>query len=257
MFSRWGLRQWRRGVRAFQPDRCYNASMLMEVLKGLEMLIAVLKGRGTADHRREVLAKEVLAIHQEVNGVVTRGRRILELAADDSNVNNPESITLLSEQLGALQRVKEDLTTGTVGSVLDLHLPDVTKNMGGLLDWKYARVWIRLNQIVSGSKELSDAEWIQEMEDQMGMRELPEGDGHVYKDSPPWPYALKIYAPGWQKLQKLPRTEVVELLKDYRLSVVATDLDYVQAHQILDQIDAANEELRKFLTEKFKLEDVL
>jgi hypothetical protein len=231
--------------------------MLMELLKGLEMLIGVLKGRGTAEHKREVLAKETLTLHKELTGVVARGRRILELAADRYTDNAAESVTLLSEQLGALQIVKDTMTTGALGSILDLHLPDMTKGLGAVIDAKTGRVYIRLNQIVAGGHELSDAEWVQSMSDQMGARELPAGESLAYRPDRPWPYTLTVYALNMPEFSEIPRVEVDELLKGFQLDVIAAELDYAKANQILDQIESKNEELRKFLTEKFKFEDVL
>ena len=96
----------------------------MELLKGVEMLIGIIKGHGTADHKREALAKETLELHRELTGIVTRGRRILNLIVSQSVYNQGEAVQLLSEQIGALRVVKDDLTTGIIGSVLSLHLPE-------------------------------------------------------------------------------------------------------------------------------------
>ena len=42
-----------------------------------------------------------------------------------------------------------------------------------------------------------------------------------------------------------------------RVAINANDVDMVFAHDLLNRIEAANVQLRVFLTEKFKLEDVL
>lgn len=115
---------------------------------------------------------------------------------------------------------------------------------------------IRLNELVSDGKTLSDEEWIDSLEAKTGMRNLAPSSGPDDIGADTWPHALTFYTWEYQ-YEPISRSELRKYFEKDRISVSADDVDMAIAHELLNRIEAANEDLRKFLTEKFKFEDVL
>lgn len=103
--------------------------MLGDLLKAIELLINAISRNKSPDHKREQLAKELVAIHQNLDIIVDRGYAIIELLAKDTGLAHRISVQLLSEQIGALEEVGNALDTGAIATVLQLHQPSLAKKL--------------------------------------------------------------------------------------------------------------------------------
>jgi hypothetical protein len=220
--------------------------MFSDVLKLLELLLKVL-GRSD-DSKRKDVAKELLRIYLDLKAVVDRGRTILEvLRRTDTAVHRSVSISLLSRQHQAIQDVTEALTSGKIGELLALHAPSTSRGLLCLLTVKGNRVWSTLDQLVSDGAPLDPNVWVAEL----AARTLPPEDS---PDNDFTYYTSSVVGVG----------EVLPSVRDTgwhdeppELLFLANQSEIEKGREILDQIEAGSEQLRLFLVEKFRFEDVL
>jgi hypothetical protein len=224
--------------------------MFGDLLKALELLINAIRGTQSPDHKREALARELFKLQKQIEAVVDRGRAVLGMEpAHEMSKNNP-AVRLLSEQIGALREISDTLTSGVIADVLQLHLPRIYKGLFADLDSKGRRVWLRLDSLVS-ENAISPQKWVDNMEAQMASPDEGQDIG-----STNWPHPLTIcdFIPGDGPLEP---SEARAVMNDYDVGITASNEDLQKGYRLLDQISAANSELRKFLIEKFKFEDIL
>jgi hypothetical protein len=222
--------------------------MLGDLVKLLELLVSILKGSG--DHKRAHLAKDLRRLHQEIADMVERGRAILQLVSEHNPYPDGRAVQLLSEQLGVLDTIKETLTTGAIGDVLQVHLPEARRHLNAYIDAKKNRVCIRLDQLVSDGSQLQPDEWIDSMENKIGQLEVPSL-------SPAWSHALTFYAMVLRTEGEIDLINSKPLAPNTRFVVEGEDREISMGHELLNRIAAANEQVRAFLVEKFKFEDIL
>jgi hypothetical protein len=248
--GRYGLSLSRNGISVFSYPIAYNASMLGDLVKALELLVNILKGKGSPDHKREALAKELLALHQNIDSVVNRGRTILDFVAERNPYPDDRPVQLLSEQIGALDAVSTALTTGVIGSVLQLHMPDTKQHLHAYFDFKKHRVCIRLDQLISEGKELQPEKWIESMEQKMEHVDVPS-------TGPAWPHALTFYTVRFGPDDHVEPANPKALEPNTRFVIDADTMEIALGHELLNRIAAENSQLRTFLIDKFHFEDVL
>lgn len=138
--------------------------MLGDVLKALEILLETLRGRHSPEHKRQALAKDILKLHRALDAIVHRGRQILEQLSEKTVAHTSVTVKLLSEQVQALNDVRQIFTSGPVDDILKLHLPGLTTQLTAFLHLKSSRVWVALDQIVSEGGPLSPQDWVARME---------------------------------------------------------------------------------------------
>jgi hypothetical protein len=233
--------------------------MLGDLLKGLEMMLRALGSENSADKKREKLAQELFRIHLDLVELVERGRELIRLAGEGEVRNRGISITLLTEQGRVLQSLAERLSSQTLAGVLELHMPDLTQQLFVFLSEKGDRVWFSLDQLVSDGRKLSPEEWVARLEQRM-----EESGEHYFQHSLAWGEAVRIgdvsaltdplegsgHHP-WRRRFGGPPPGKVETI------VLASPGEIHRGSALLDNIAQADEQLRGFLVQKFKLEDVL
>ncbi len=233
--------------------------MLGDLLKGLEMLLRALGDERSVDKKREKLAKELLRIHIDLVELVERGRELIRLAGEGEPRSRGVSIALLTEQRRVLQSVADRLSSPTVAGVLELHIPNATRQLFVFLSEKGDRVWFSLDQLVSDGRKLSPEQWVA----QLGQR-MDESGERYFQHSLAWGEAVRIedvpaltdplegpsHRP-WRRRFGGPPPEHVETI------VLASSDEIHRGSALLDQIARTDEQLRQFLVQKFKFEDVL
>jgi len=226
--------------------------MFGDILHLVELLSKAAQNERTADKKREKVAKELLLIYRTVDEVVHRGRRILSLLEEhDVLVHRGLPITLLTQQLEALQRLNDRLQSSAIRDILSLHQPALSKSFVLLTGMKGERVWMTLDQLVSDGEPLSPEEWTSHLKSRMGEPETPYSRSTV-----DFRWDAQVPA-GRFSLGELTRSALMEATKDSELLVVADREEIEKGYALLDQIEGAAEDLRRFLVEKFKFEDVL
>ncbi len=224
--------------------------MLDILLKGVELLLGKLKDASTPEKKREKLAKRLMQIYLNLEEIVHRGRELLSLYQKDPP-ESERSILLLTQQLRTLQELHNQLEQGVVGEILKLHLPALSKSLRCALFSKHDLVWVGLDLFVSDGHEITKKEWMSRLESLPDWKErssmLPDGSmlfRPLFHQARAFPLALLTsgmeYAPS-----------------QYTMSLLGSPERISQGHEVLDRVQAVGEELRIFMLEKFKFEDVL
>ena len=229
--------------------------MLDTVIKSLELLLSALHAvseTSTPHKKREKLAKALHLVYSDIEVIVSRGREWLVMYEkndrgyeDDPN-GRGRAILLLTQQLGALQSLIEHLEEGAVTDILQLHLPNLTDSLRFAVGMKQSRVWVRLDLFVSDGVELTDDEWMANLEKRMG-----ESDD------------LRDQFDRMQLQRR--RSEVVSLMeveryhpeRFERVNLIGSSNEIQQGCVVLNKLEAVGQQLRTFLLDKFKIEDVL
>jgi hypothetical protein len=219
--------------------------VLDTLLKGLELLLGKLKDASAPDKKREKLARELLQIYLDVAENVHRGREILAVYEYPSY--SDRAILLLSQQLRTLQRLTERLTQDPVASIVSLHLPNLSRELGFAINFKRDRVWLGLDLLVSDGQQITANEWIARLQSRMS--ELSESDlqlemnQYMLRHSQVLPFAdFDMY------VSARPREET---------TLIGSPEELRKGHLVLDRLEAVGAGLHTFLLEKFKFEDVL
>jgi hypothetical protein len=229
--------------------------MLSSLLKALEMLMAALKA--TPEQKRQAVAKDILRIYLDLGDLIGRGRRILSLLSISSLAHRGVSISLLMQQHQVLQSLGERLSHGPVNYILAVHLPQVRSGLLCLLSAKGQVAWSTLDQLVSDNEPLTPEEWVSRLSARMDSEDISPDDspnnlfvrvtGEVMLVDE-IPMQMRPWTPIESSAAPAPSPELV---------LIASAEEIRAAEAVLDAIADAREQLRAFLTERFKLEDVL
>ena len=141
-------------------------SLFGDILKALELLLAKVNADQNPEKKRQVAAKELSEIYLNINRVVGRGIAILEAM----NRHYPSSLELLTEQLQALDELGDQLTDGSVGKLLDVHMPRAMSALRIALGIKVGDVCVLVDQLVSRGEEVPPEEWTKRLAERMGHR---------------------------------------------------------------------------------------
>jgi len=198
--------------------------MFSNILKVIELLLKHLAN--TPEKKRGEFAKELAAVYVAILEVIARGRRILELRPDLSGGSTREEIVLLSEQVGAVQALREALTEGKLALVMKIHMSEPAEQLRFMMELKGQRVRFHLDQLVTDGKLLKPEEWVDGMEERFGMS-LKEA----------------------KRVLKARGKKMVE--------IGGSAEDIAQASRILDDLAAAAEKIRLYLASEIKLEELL
>lgn len=139
---------------------------------------------------------------------------------------------------------------------MTLHLPDLSKRFGFAVDEKMDRVWIGLDLLVSDGETLDAAEWVSRMERLMQAQDDTMKTGRRRKvrreleSVPVLPLSRLSQLQGMRKWRPNPNTPP-------NTTVIGSPEEIKKGHEVLDALESSAEELRAFLLQKFKLEDVL
>ena len=230
--------------------------MLGTLLKALEMLVAALNA--TPDQKRQAVAKDILRVYLDLGDLIECGRKIVSLLSTNVQACRGVSISLLTQQHQALQSLGERLSNGPVNHILALHLPRIRTGLLCLLSAKGRVAWTTLDQLVSDSEPLTPEEWVSRLSARMDSADVSPDD------SPNNPFVsitgevvlvgeIPVQMRAWTPIE----SPAADPAPSAELILVATAAEIGTAEALLDAIAEASEQLRAFLAEKFKLEDVL
>lgn len=232
--------------------------MLNTVIKLLELVLKALKDKSSPDAKRENLAKKVHKLYLDIDDAVVRGRRLLDLFGSEGAVINDAAIEALLAQQACLDSLSTHLRE--IEPILKIHFPSQVTDLNVAIEFKGIGIIFLLDWLLNSPKQ------------QAGVRfSLPPG----YEELTPLVRRLLL-------LERISQEELAleeqsddplnpwELLYERPISryqlpnetmrrpiLVATAEDVQKAERALDTIASIGEELRTFITEKFKLEDVL
>ena len=215
--------------------------MLSAILTAIGLLLNTLNGLNSSDRKRQRLAKSLYEIYEDLTGIVERGRDLLSYAeALDKLTVNDIPIKLLRSQQAALISFNEHF--GRVAHILELHLPSETGRLQVITEFKSTRVALLLNfpvdktpmRVTTNAPVVAITPATQKLLDdyvQMGLQWYPGAQ-------------IELHDKTWNT--------------DFDLAavLVASPSDVQAAYRVLEEITKVREDLRKFLVEKFEVQDL-
>ncbi|MEW6608540.1 MAG: hypothetical protein AB1414_14030 [bacterium] len=227
--------------------------MLTEVFKGVELIINAVKGTRTLEKKRQKVAKQLLKIYLDIERIIERGKDILSFLKGDTTVVRNVAFGKLMAQQRALQNIIDDLNDKNIVSLLKLHLPKF-RNLKGLFHPKCEQIGFFISQLVT-SKELSDT-------DRKDF--LSRLDQNKIESSRSWEDIALLEMGQPMDLMRIPTTNYFFFrrmedkdIQEIPVRIFATSDHIREAETVLTQIEELGEELRLFLIDKFKFEDIL
>jgi len=218
--------------------------VLADILKALEITLNIAKGRSSSDRKREQLAKEMAGIHKLLGGIISRGREILQLFHHCDDINSRAlSVQLLMKQLTAFESLAQALSSGAVGTVLDLHLPNFHERLTVLVEYKGIRVWFALDQLVGNGESLSSGEWVKELSNKGWIATSERADDDFIRET--------------RQLRTAFPVPMTNITLHHEVHLLASSKMINEGTEILDRLDDVRKNLREFVAGKFKIEDVL
>lgn len=212
--------------------------MLTTVLAAIKLLVDALKGQFTSDKKRERLAKDLFKVYLDLDEIVRQGRELVSYVAPDRPIAKGIPIEALRSQQMALETFQRHLDR--VAAILDLHLPSRTGRLEVFMAFKSLAIALLLTFLVDRPQIGTDEADLSSPE----MRKLIDECKRLGLD---WEPAALILLPD--------KTWTAE--PDFHMALIASPADIEAARRALDSIAGVQEELRLFLVEKFKIEDVL
>jgi hypothetical protein len=203
------------------------------------------------------VAKDILRIYVDCEDLIGRGRKILSLLSISSPARRGVSISLLMRQYQVLLSLRERRSHGPVNSILVLHLPRIHSGLLCLLSAKGGVVWSTLDQLVSDNEPLTPEEWVSRLSARMDSEDVsPDDSPNNLFVSVTGEVVLVDEIPAqmrpWTPIESSPAAA-----PSPELILLATAEEIRKAEAVLDAITYSSEQLRAFLVERFKLEDVL
>lgn len=231
--------------------------MLSDILKALELLTKGLKGVKSIDRKRRKIAKQLVKIYLGIEDVVERGNSIVSLLDEHANLTHSITLGMLVAQQEALGRLSDYISNEDISTLLRIQLP-AFGNLKGLLETKQAGIahfGFLLSQLIAD--EEPNRETIR--------RVFADYDHHLIASRPTeigiieaWIMRDLELEAKWRlreseesQRRPLPDVQKVQIPVGYTLDQIR------QVRKTLAQISQLAEELRQFLVEKFKIEDIL
>lgn len=219
-------------------------ALLPGILFALKLVLDVIKAQHTPDKKRERLAKDLFKLYLDLVEISDRGRELLSYVAPNQPIADNFPIEVLRSQQAALIGFQRHLDN--VAAILEVHLPSRAKRLEVLTAVKGAGVAFLLAFLIDMPPiTLNGADWkkpeIQALVEKcksLGLGTEWELCGVIPLPEKPW---IKDTEQTW----------------DVYTVLIASPADIDAVRRVLDEIATIQEELRKFLVEKFKMEDVL
>lgn len=219
--------------------------MLTDVLKVLELLVNTIKGHLTPERKRQKLAKDLLRVYLDTDDVVQRGRELLSLVGPEKLVAAINLDALLAQQ-AALRNLDEHLRP--VAPILKLHLPVQAERLMVFHGAKDNCILLLVASLLGRTPRRSYLEHSDPVQMQRLFDEYKAaGEDVLWKNFEREPMPLSSDKSWW-----------VRPGEDKYFPVLATTPSDLQAaRKTLDEIAAIGEQLRLFLIDKFKLEELI
>lgn len=230
--------------------------MLNTLLKILEIVMAA--ARKTPDQKRGQLAKDLRKVYMDIDDIVLRGRKLMAVFGNQTVVVSA-AIEVLLEQQAALHSLSVHLRE--VEPILKIHVPlkavtlHVACQFKGdtilfILDWLLNSPCPQTGEempLPSGYSEMTPVVRRLLLSQHLSPEELALEES---RSDPlnPWEFFFE---------EPINRYEWSDEQLRHPTILVATSEDLRKAEDTLNSIAAVGEELRLFLVEKFKLEDLL
>ena len=235
--------------------------MISNVLKALEILLSVVRDKNSPQVKRSKIGKSFLRIHHNLSIVVERGTRILSTIEDQELSHDQEAglyyvhdstLELLEEQYRALQSLIDELRETQIDAILRVYLPNITDPFA-LLFFKSEQVALFLATLYEEQKDIGHRNdpttffsvldslkgEVDAYRTELGLESLEEEILYDGYDEVPVGAALQMgLAHGGCLLMAAP--EQIE-----------------RAKVILQELSVVAEQIRMFIKENFKLEDLL
>lgn len=238
--------------------------MLAALLKALELLLNAINTSHSTDKKRASIAKELSNVYRQLRIVTERGESILSVIEQPSTAYRGVALHFLTEQVQAIQELRDALVSGTVGTLVNLHMPSETKELICALNMKAGMVWFTLDQLVSGGQKLNNQEWVDALARRMHEIDDKQEDKFYF-----YPDYFDV-----QRLENVPeelteryerqlrfspeqRTKVQHPLELATALIIASPEEISQGREILSCMTRVGERLRTFIIEKFTVEDFL
>ncbi|MGA3326777.1 MAG: hypothetical protein ABSF45_20115 [Terriglobia bacterium] len=230
--------------------------MLNALLKVLEIVMAAT--RKTPDQKRGELAKDLRKVYMDIDDIVLRGKKLIALFGNQTVVANAAIEPLLQQQ-AALYSLSAHLRE--VEPMLKIHLPlkaltlHVACQFKGeavlfILDWLLNSPAPQIGEellLPSGYSKTTPVVRRLLLAPYLSPEELAVEESRSDPENP-WEFFFE---------EPINRYEWSDEQLQHPTILVATSEDLRKAEDTLNSIAAVGEELRLFLVEKFKLEDLL
>lgn len=219
-------------------------ALLPGVLSAVKLVLDAIRGHYTPEKKRERLAKDLLKLYLDLVEIVGRGQELVSYVGPDKPVADNIPIEVLRSQQAALISFQKHLDN--VAAILELHLPSGTARLEVLTTFKAAAVAFLLTFLIEDMPRIT-------MDD--AAFKAPEVQALVEKS--------KSLGLEWEVYGLIPLPEKPWIWDpnfedwDVHTALIASAADIAAVQRVLDDVAAIQEELRQFLIEKFKIEDLL
>lgn len=188
--------------------------MLSEAARVFELVLSTLKV--APDQKRVGLAKELLRVYVDLLAIVRNGRELLLILKSERQSGPALEERLRKQETLLVQTMDRLQSSGGIGQVLQLHLPEGYTSLTGDLGLKWAGIRYLFDQLLAARDIKNDAH-------------------------PPLLTLSLTDASGSSKI----------------IDIYASPTALGEAERQLNSIDQSGQQLRSFLLENFKFEDVL
>jgi hypothetical protein len=217
-------------------------ALLPDALAAIKLIVDSIRTQFTPDKKRERFAKDLLKLYLDVGEIVARGRELLSYVNPNQPIAENIPIEVLRSQQAGLISFHKHLDS--VAAILELHLPSRAQRLEVLSAFKTAAVAFLLTFLIEMPPiTLDDAAW-----------KTPEVQALVEK--------CKLLGLEWEVCGVIPLPDKPWISEDHQdwdvcAVLIATPPDIDVVGRMLDEMATIQEQLRLFLIEKFKIEDLL
>ncbi len=217
--------------------------MLSDILKVLEILINSVKSVKFDDQSRRRFAKQILKIYLDIEKITQRGKDILSFMDTETDLVHINAFYKLQNQMQAIENLLDNLKDESIKDILKVHLPEFN-DIEVLLRRKGSGVGLVFSQLLKCKPHHSASLFGK------SMLKVPSN----FELSRKGKEALEYFK---EFILLLPYYRIRNLSGKTAFFVFSTREQFQEVSEVLNQIMALEEQLRLFLIEKFKIEDLI
>jgi hypothetical protein len=232
--------------------------MLTALIKILELALAA--ARKTPDQKREQLAKTLYKVYADIDDVVLRGNKLMALFGSSQAVVANAAIDVLLEQQVALNSLAVHLRE--VEPILKIHLP-FTATLHVAVEFKGDVILFILDWLLNSPNDQRGSEMPlpDRYSEMTGTVRRLFLSAHLSSEELTLEESRSDPLNPWELFYPEPINHRHEWSDEQRQQhptiLIATSEDFRRAQDTLNSVAAIGEELRAFLAEKSKPEDLL